>query len=124
MSFCLPVEDVIETNRKMIGAQHVLLDRGKLEGALGRPMHTFDGQLLIPAFMARAATLLDGLVSAHAFGDGNKRTAWISSMIYLGAFGATISNAAQAEAADFVEAVALHQYDVAGITTWFGDRLI
>lgn len=123
MTYCLPVEDVIETNRKLIGHRHVLLDRGKLEGALGRPMHSFEGRLLIPGFLQRAATLLDALVSAHAFGDGNKRTAWVSSMIYLGAFGARIRNGAQEEAADFVEAVALHHYGVDGITEWFGERL-
>lgn len=123
MSFCLPVEEVIETNRKLIGTQHALLDRGKLEGALGRPMHTFGGQLLIPSFLARAATLLDALVSSHAFRDGNKRTAWLSSMIYLGAFGARISNVDQAEVADFVEGVALHRHDVAAIVEWFGDHL-
>ncbi len=86
-------------------------------------MHTWEGQRLHPTLFQRAGALLDGLVSAHAFEDGNKRTAWLSSNIYLGAFGAPLRKVDPLEAADFVEAVALHQHDVLGIAIWFSDRL-
>ncbi|MCZ4586470.1 type II toxin-antitoxin system death-on-curing family toxin [Rhodococcus opacus] len=113
---------MIETNRKLTKSNHAVLDQGKLEGALGRPMHTFGGDLLYPTLLGRAGALLDALVSAHAFRDGNKRTAWLSVNIYLNAFGSHIE-VAKPEAADFVEAVALHEYDVPKIALWFSDRL-
>lgn len=122
MTLCLPCTDVIETNRKLTKSNHAVLDQGKLEGALGRPMHTFGGDLLYPTLLGRAGALLDALVSAHAFRDGNKRTAWLSVNIYLNAFGSHIE-VAKPEAADFVEAVALHEYDVPKIALWFSDRL-
>lgn len=123
MTLCLPVADVVETNRKLTLDNHVLLDVGKLEGALGRPMHTFDGQALHPTLFERAGALLDGLVAAHAFQDGNKRTAWISANIYLDAFGAVLGAIDPFEAADFVEDIALRKYSVKEISFWLVDRI-
>jgi len=123
VSFCLPVDEVIATNRKLTKQHHAVLDRAKLEGALGRPVHTFGGQYLIPTLLGRAGALLDGLVSAHAFSDGNKRTAWLSTNVFLNAFGARLTQVDPMESADFVEAVALHKYEADAVILWFAERL-
>ncbi len=84
MSFCVAVEAAIRVNRSLPGIWHAVLDRGKLESALARPLQTGFGQLLYPTLIERGAALLHGVASAHAFQDGNKRTAWLCTAIYLG----------------------------------------
>ena len=51
-----------------------LISEHKLRSACGRPFQTFDGSLLHPTVVSQAAALLEGIVLAHAFDDGNKRT--------------------------------------------------
>lgn len=75
--FCLDPDIVVALNSTLIKNQFNLLDRGKLEGALAAPLLTFEGRLLHPSSVERAAVLLLELVKAHAFADGNKRTAWV-----------------------------------------------
>jgi death-on-curing protein len=73
----LPVEVVIEHNRLETEATeepHFLSDRGLLESALARPRNFFsfgeeDIAVLAVVFMA-------GIARAHAFEQGNKRTAF------------------------------------------------
>ncbi len=48
-------------------------DVGLLESALEAPYMTFDGKDLFPTKEEKAARLCAGLVSNHAFVDGNKR---------------------------------------------------
>lgn len=75
--FCLDPDIVVALNSTLIKNQFNLLDRGKLERALAAPLLTFEGRLLHPSSVERAAVLLFELVKAHAFADGNKRTAWV-----------------------------------------------
>ncbi len=56
-------------------------DKGLLESALNRPKHLyFYEEAEIPAL---AATLLWGVVTNHAFYDGNKRTGWAVTQFFL-----------------------------------------
>lgn len=57
------------------GGSHGLRDMGGLQAAVARPMATFDGQELYLDLFAKAAALLESLISNHPFVDGNKRTA-------------------------------------------------
>lgn len=101
----------------------VLLDRGKLESALARPLLGFGG---VPAHrtpMEKAGALLLGLCAAHAFDDGNKRTAWISTVIYLEQLGFILGEIPQLQVADFVEDVAVRIEDIHVIAEWFVARL-
>ncbi|MBB0990927.1 toxin [Dietzia sp. SLG510A3-30A2] len=111
----------MDTNRNLVPSVHALLDRGKLEGALARPMHTFGGHLLHSTLLERGGALLHGLCSAHAFQDGNKRTAWICTMIYLRAHGTSVGEIQPTTVADFVEEVAVGLWDVKGIAGWLVD---
>lgn len=124
MTFCLPPEAVIETNRSFEKDRHVLLDRGKLEAALARPAAEYGGVAAFPTMHGRAAALLHGLATAHAFGNANKRTAWISCNIFLGAFGVQIRQMSKYEAGGFVEAMILRYYTVEEATMWLLDNSI
>lgn len=55
------------------GGEDGIRDMGLLESALEACYATFDGQELFPTKEEKAARLCTGLVSNHAFVDGNKR---------------------------------------------------
>jgi death-on-curing protein len=121
--FAIPIDEVIDVNRKLTGEHHSLLDRGKLEGALARPLHTWGGQLLFQTVMERGAALLHGIACAHAFRDGNKRTAWLTCNLYLNTFRSPLGHLEPLEVADYVEAMVKDRYEVEYVAVWLADRL-
>ncbi|WP_084485482.1 type II toxin-antitoxin system death-on-curing family toxin [Nocardia beijingensis] len=121
--FALPVDGVIATNRRLTGTSYNVIDRGKLESALARPLATGFGQPLYPTALQRGAALLGGLAAAHAFIDANKRTAWLSCNIYLNAFNSRLQEIPENEAADFVEALVVCHFGVDDIAAWLAVHL-
>lgn len=80
------VQDVIDIHEIMIlhyGGSPGLRDAGLLESALASPRQTMFGQELYPDVAAKAAILLMGLLKNHPFVDGNKRTAFITTLRFL-----------------------------------------
>lgn len=122
MTYCLAPEVVIEINKRL-DAVHGLLDRGKLEGALGRPMAGFGNTAAFPTLVGKAAALLEGLALAHAFFDGNKRTAWLSMTTFLAINGLFIVTLSPEEAGGFVLDVVEHRLDTTSAAVWVTDRL-
>ena len=80
----LPIEVVIEHNRLELvgtGEQHFLRDVGLLESALARPRNAFAyGEEDIVILAVR---LLAAIAQAHAFEQGNKRTAFAALRLFL-----------------------------------------
>ena len=80
----LPVEVVVEHNRLELadtGEHHVVRDLGLLESALARPHNAFAyGEEDI---VVLAVTLMAGVSRAHAFEQGNKRTAFAAMRLFL-----------------------------------------
>jgi death-on-curing protein len=80
----LPVEALIEHNRFELsetGENHFLRDRGLLESALARPRNAFAyGE---EDMVVLAVTLMAGIARAHAFEQGNKRTAFAAMRLFL-----------------------------------------
>jgi len=80
----LPIEAVIEHNRFEVeetGERHFLRDRGLLESALARPQNFFafgEEDILV-----LAVALMAGIARAHAFEQGNKRTAFEAMWHFL-----------------------------------------
>ena len=81
----LEVDDVVVINQTIVqssGENHFLRDVGALDSALrrGPNAYHYDGQrnpMLI------AALIVHGIGKAHAFEQGNKRTAWSAARIFL-----------------------------------------
>lgn len=73
----LPIEAVIEHNQLEVsatGERHLVRDLGMLESALARPRNAFGyGEEDI---VVLAVALMAGIARAHAFEQGNKRTAF------------------------------------------------
>jgi len=80
----LPIEAVIGHNRievEATGERHFLRDFGLLESALARPRNFYGfGE---DDIIALAVALLNGVARAHAFEQGNKRTAFAAMRLFL-----------------------------------------
>jgi death on curing protein len=80
----LPITAVIKYNRLEVeetGERHLLRDAGLLESALARPQNFFAfGEEDI---VVLAVTLMAGIARAHAFEQGNKRTAFEAMWHFL-----------------------------------------
>jgi death-on-curing protein len=84
----LPIEAVIEHNQRELaetGENHFVRDHGLLESALARPRNAFAyGEEDI---VVLAVVLMAGIAQAHAFEQGNKRTAFAVMRLFLQANG-------------------------------------
>lgn len=65
------------------GGLHGLRDAGLLEAAIHRPKASFGGEEFYPTLFLKAAALFHSLIFNHAFVDGNKRTAFTATAIFL-----------------------------------------
>jgi len=58
-------------------------DVGLLDSATGRPRSTAFGEDAYPTLALKAAALLHSLARNHALVDGNKRVAWLATIVFL-----------------------------------------
>ncbi|MCF0090514.1 type II toxin-antitoxin system death-on-curing family toxin [Streptomyces sp. ME02-6978a] len=80
----LSAEDVLAIAEHAVDDQDVVVrDVGLLESAVHRPSATMFGQEAYGDLLGKAAALLQSLVINHPFVDGNRRTAWVSCMVFL-----------------------------------------
>lgn len=85
------------------GGEHLL------ESALARPATSYAGHELYPGIFNKAAALLEALVQNHPFTDGNKRTAYTCTVLFLSLNGwARKPGITAHEHAQFVVQVAEH----------------
>jgi len=62
-------------------------DLARLRSAIAMPETTFDGEYLHPSAFEMAAAYLFHLARNHPFVDGNKRTALMCALVFLGLHG-------------------------------------
>jgi death-on-curing protein len=89
-------------------------DVGLLDSATARPRSSAFGEDAYPTFSLKAAALLHSLVNDHALVDGNKRLAWLATVIFLDLNGLN-PTLTDTEAFDLVWEVAASSVDVEGI---------
>ena len=93
--------------RRSTGEPHFLRDRGLLEGALARPWNFFSfGE---EDNVALAVLLMAGIARAHAFEQGNKRTAFEALWHFLRVNGHDPSISDSTDWADQVIALVEHR---------------
>lgn len=66
------------------GGSPGLRDLGLLQSALGMPETTFEGEFLHGTLFEKAAAYLFHIARNHPFVDGNKRTALMCALVFLG----------------------------------------
>lgn len=101
-----------------------VLDLPKLEGALAAPLRTWASQYLYQSPVERAAILIERLTNAHAFLDGNKRTAWICGTAYLEQCGFALENVTDEEIVKFMVEVAENTLGTNAIADWLIGHLV
>jgi death on curing protein len=77
----LDLEDALLLIRKLgVG---LVRDLGLLDSAMARPRSSAFGMDAYPAIAVKAAALLHSLASNHPLVDGNKRLAWLATVVFL-----------------------------------------
>ncbi|WP_279102856.1 type II toxin-antitoxin system death-on-curing family toxin [Gordonia bronchialis] len=84
MTEFLDLEDLITISALATGIDAEVRDYGLLESAVARPRTTVFGEDAYPDLHLKAAALLQSLTRNHALIDGNKRTAWVACLTFLG----------------------------------------
>lgn len=97
-------------------------DENALEAALARPQqrHHYEPDSDLATL---AAAYAFGLTRAHPFNDGNKRTAFLAAMIFLGLNGKDL-NATEEEVVQVVTALAAGSLAEASLAEWLRPRLV
>jgi len=116
----LSSEQVLFIHARVIdetGGAHGVRDIGLLQSAVARPKSTFGGKDLYPDVLSKAAALVESLARNHPFVDGNKRTAIISTGIFLG-MNSVHLQATQKELVRFTLSMAVGKVSDAAAIDW------
>jgi death-on-curing protein len=103
------------------GGSSGIRDRNAIESALARPQNLFAYRQ--PDLFALAAAYTAGLSQDHGFIDGKKRTAFLTSVVFLAENGYDVV-AEQAEVIAAMLELADHQIDEAGYAEWLRDHAV
>lgn len=107
MTTYLTFEDVLALAADAVEpAELQIRDFGLLQSALARPMASAFGEEAYPTLALKAAALMELLARNHALVDGNKRLAWLATVVF-GMFNGSNIQAPSVDAGEkFVLAVA------------------
>lgn len=101
-----------------------ITDLGLADSALARPQASFAGADFYPELPAKAAALLQSLSRNHAFLDGNKRIALVSTLQFLKMNGFDLSLASPQEAYEVISAAASGGVELGELTAWLENQLV
>jgi len=87
----LTLPELLYVALRALGSEPGVRDYGLLESALARPQATAFGSDAYPGPDAKAAALLHSLARNHALIDGNKRIAWLATVVFCDLNGSTTS---------------------------------
>ena len=117
----LTLDEVVGIHADQIrryGGRPGLRDLGPLQSALAMPETTFGGEFLHGTVSEMAAACLFHLACNHPFADGNKRTALMSALVFLGLNGQRL-DAESGALYERVDGVAAGSVDKAEVSVFF-----
>ena len=103
-------------------------DQSLLESAIARPFVSVGGKDAYETPVEKAAVLFHGVINNHAFFNGNKRTALLSTLHYLGENNLTVDKVSDDEMFEFTRQIAAHEIsddrdeEVATIVDWLNSN--
>lgn len=104
MTLFVDLDTALLIAARAIGADPLVADYGLLASALARPQTTVMGQDAYPSLHGKAAALLHSLAKNHCLVDGNKRLAWLATLVFCYINGLLV-DAPDDDAYDFVIAI-------------------
>lgn len=116
----LSIREIIQINSQFLGKPKVR-DIKLLESAAARPLQTVFGKEAYPTLMSKAAALVHSLAQNHPFVDGNKRTAFIATVVFLELNGYKLE-AEQKEVVKFMLDIVNKRLDLQGIEEWLKEH--
>ena len=123
----LELDDVLAIACEILGlevdALMLVTDLGLADSAVARPRAGFADEEFYPTVEDKAASLLFGLARNHAFIDGNKRIAVLSTLQFLNANGHDLDLSPAEEAYKAVVQVASGNLSVDDLTDWIRNRM-
>jgi death-on-curing protein len=78
----LDLDDLLAAAEAALGRSPEVRDVGILEAAVARARASVFGEDAYPDVHAKAAALLQSIVTGHALIDGNKRLGWVSARLF------------------------------------------
>lgn len=116
----IDIDDVYRLHGLIIqraGTKATVRDFSLLHSAVERPKVTYLGRSLYPTIFAKAAALLHSICLNHPFTDGNKRTAWATTVRFLWVNNCHLQ-AERKEAVKFMLRVDSEKLELAEIAKW------
>lgn len=119
------IDEILAIARTVNDTEHSVHDMGLLVSAIERPRANVFGAELYPTLHRKAAALLHSVARNRALIDGNERTAWLATRVFLRFNGVNAGTAPPpvCVAGPFVEGVAQDKVDVPDIakrlSAWF-----
>ncbi|MGW1846167.1 type II toxin-antitoxin system death-on-curing family toxin [Streptomyces sp. NPDC001966] len=112
----LTVQEVLDLAELACGGQQVAVrDLGLLSSAVHRPQSQMFGIEAYTDLFEKAAALLQSLAVNHPLVDGNKRMAWMCTVVFLDFNGSDMVDVDQDEAYKLVIEVAMGSLDDVGL---------
>jgi death on curing protein len=117
----LDFEDILDAHDRALQVTPAeppgILDAGAIAAAVARPQATVFGDDAYPIVWEKAAAMLQSLACNHGFMSANKRTAWLSAVVFLALNDHPLDPTYNpAEVTEFVIAVVEHRHqDVTAI---------
>jgi death-on-curing protein len=121
----LTYEQLLELHAEQLalfGGREGILDEGVVRSSLAQPSMTAFGQFLHADVAHMAAAYLFHFAANQGFVDGNKRTALVAAITFLGINGYELT-ATNEEAYTVTMAVTTHEWDKAAVAAWIRKRL-
>jgi death-on-curing protein len=112
----LDLEDLIGLAMQLLGDPPPVRDVGLLAAAVSRPQTTVGGHDAYPTLGAKAAALLQSIVTNHALVDGNKRLGWVATAVFLEINDASVATTPNDDVYELVMDVASGRLELGGIT--------
>lgn len=117
--FCDVAADILGTTPEQIER---LPNVGLAESALAAPSAGFGDVEVYPTIIEKAAILLTRLAQNHPLPDGNKRTAFFVTGLFLEANGTPLQGALPEVDVPMVERIAAGQAGTDAVTAWLSER--
>lgn len=123
--YFLKIEEVITIHQKMLdigGGMAGIRDIELLHSAIERPKASFSGEYLYPTTLLKGASLLESLTKNHPFIDGNKRTAFFSTLRFYNQNGVKF-DFSRNDLVNLMVNVASDKYELREIANWFEENI-